>query len=64
MNIGAGEILLLLFCWIALASVFSGYCYTVAKSKNYNTTAWAIGGFLFWFIPLIAIAGMPVKEPK
>ena len=38
------------------------YCGLVADQKGYNGTAWAFGGFLFGFIALIAVAGLPDKK--
>ena len=38
------------------------YCSQVAYEKGYNGTAWAFGGFLFGFIALIAVAGLPDRK--
>ena len=38
------------------------YCGLVADQKGYNGTAWAFGGFLFGFIALIAVAGLPDRK--
>ncbi len=49
---------LLVIVWFA-----SGfYCGVVADSKGHNGTAWAFGGFFFWFIALIAVAGLPDRN--
>jgi drug/metabolite transporter (DMT)-like permease len=54
--------------WVLLvlvaAIVFGSYTAAVAKAKGYDTAAWFIGGFFFWFIPLIAIVGMPVFDQR
>ena len=38
------------------------YCGQVAHQKGYSGTAWAIGGFFFGFIALIAAAGLPDRK--
>ena len=38
------------------------YCGEVAHQKGYSGTSWAIGGFFFGFIALIAAAGLPDKK--
>ena len=38
------------------------FCVIVADQKGYNGTAWAFGGFLFGFIALIAVAGLPNRK--
>jgi len=49
---------------LVAAIVFGSYTAAVAKAKGYDTAAWFIGGFFFWFIPLIAIVGMPVFDQR
>ena len=38
------------------------FCFNVAEEKGYNGFLWFIGGFLFSFIALIAVAGLPDKK--
>jgi hypothetical protein len=49
------EILLLLFLWIVVAA----YTSQVAASKGYSAGAWALGGFLFGPLALLASLGLP-----
>jgi hypothetical protein len=41
------------------AVVCASYCYNLAREKGHNAGSWAIGGFLFSIIALIAAAGLP-----
>ena len=38
------------------------FCFNVAEEKGYNGFLWFIGGFLFNFIALIAVAGLPDRK--
>ena len=38
------------------------YCLNVAEEKGYNGFLWFVGGFLFSFAALIAVAGLPDKK--
>ena len=38
------------------------FCFNVAEEKGYNGFLWFIGGFLFSFIALIAVAGLPDRK--
>ncbi len=38
------------------------FCFNVAEEKGYNGFLWFIGGFLFSFIALIAVSGLPDKK--
>ena len=38
------------------------FCFNVAEEKGYNGFLWFIGGFLFSFIALVAVAGLPDKK--
>ncbi len=50
--------LVLVIVWLSAGF----YCGQVAHQKGYSGTAWAIGGFLFGFIALIAAAGLPDRK--
>ena len=50
--------LVLVFVWFS-AGFYSGQ---VAHQKGYSKTNWAIGGFLFGYIALIAVAGLPDRK--
>ena len=51
------------FLLYALAGIlFSMFTATVAMSKGYDRVNWALGGFLFTFVALVAIVGMPMKS--
>ncbi len=44
---------------------FGFFTAIVADEKGYNKFLWFLGGLFFYVIPLIAIAGMPLKPlPK
>ena len=45
--------------YVVVGFVFAMFCSTVAKEKGYGELKWAVIGFFFSFIALIAIAGMP-----
>ncbi|MCX5946551.1 MAG: hypothetical protein NTZ53_14920 [Cyanobacteria bacterium] len=45
--------------YVVVGFVFAMFCSTVAKEKGYGEFEWAVIGFFFSFIALIAIAGMP-----
>ena len=38
------------------------YCLNIAEEKGYNGFLWFIGGFLFSFIALIAVTGLPDRK--
>ena len=38
------------------------YCLNVAEEKGYNGFLWFVGGFLFSFAALIAVAGLPDRK--
>lgn len=61
-----GAIVSAFFVYYAILGVPFGYfTATVADEKGYNKLPWFIGGFFFLVIPLIAIAGMPLRKiPK
>lgn len=40
----------------------ASYTGVIAKLKGYDPTAWAIGGFFFGVIALLAAAGLPSKK--
>ena len=44
-----------------IAYVFGAFTETVAEEKGYDARNWFWGGFCFWFIALIAAAGLPAK---
>lgn len=44
-----------------IAYVFGAFTETVAEEKGYDARNWFWGGFCFWFIALIAAAGLPTK---
>lgn len=46
---------LLLIFWL----ISCGYTGVVASSKGHDTTSWAVGGFLFGPVALLAAAGLP-----
>ncbi len=50
--------LVLVIVWLSAGF----YCGQVAHQKGYSGTAWAIGGFFFGFIALIAAAGLPDRK--
>ena len=50
--------IVLVIVWLS-AGFYSGQ---VAHQKGYSGAAWAIGGFLFGFIALIAAAGLPDRK--
>ena len=50
--------LVLVIVWLS-AGFYSG---EVAHQKGYSGAAWAIGGFFFGFIALIAAAGLPDRK--
>ena len=50
----------LVIVWLS-AGFYSG---EVAHQKGYSGAAWAIGGFFFGFIALIAAAGLPDRKFK
>ena len=45
--------------YIFLGVIFALFCSSIAREKGYGEFAWAVIGFFFSFIGLIAIAGMP-----
>ena len=50
------------FALVILWFVSALYCGEVAHQKGYKGAAWAIGGFFFGFIALIAAAGLPDRK--
>ena len=52
------SLFVLLIGWIASAF----FCAQVAYEKGYNGSSWGIVGFLFGFIALIAVAGLPDRK--
>ena len=56
--------MVILAFFVLIASWFACgfYCSQVAYEKGYNGTTWAFGGFLFGFIALIAVAGLPDRK--
>jgi len=48
---------------LAGSIVFGSYTAFVADEKGYSGKAWFAGGFFFWLIALIAVAGLPKKGP-
>ena len=50
--------LVLIIVWLSAGF----YCGEVAHQKGYSGTSWAIGGFFFGFIALIAAAGLPDRK--
>ena len=53
-----GIFFVLIIVWLSAGF----YCGEVAYQKGYSGAAWAIGGFLFGFIALIAAAGLPDRK--
>jgi hypothetical protein len=57
-----------LFIYFVYALVCASFCHTIIKAKKYPVPfQWAIGGFLFGIITVIAAAGMPMynyEPPK
>lgn len=45
--------------YIVIGFVFAIFCSSISEAKGYDKVWWALIGFLFNFIALIAIAGMP-----
>ena len=54
--------ILVLFVLVIFWFACGFYASVVADSKGYNSTAWGFGGFLFGFVALIAVAGLPDKK--
>jgi hypothetical protein len=49
---------------LAIVNFISGFlCMLVADEKNRSNFGWLMAGFITGILALIAIAGMPVKEP-
>lgn len=46
---------------IVISYAFGAFTETVAEEKGYSARNWFWGGFCFWFIALIAAAGLPVN---
>ena len=53
-----GIFFVLIIVWLSAGF----YCGEVAYQKGYSGAAWAIGGFLFGFIALIAADGLPDRK--
>ena len=51
-----------LFVLAVLWLISGAYCGEVAEQKGYSRAAWVFGGFLFGFIALIAVAGLPDRK--
>ena len=51
-----------LFVLAVFLFISGAYCGEVAEQKGYSRSAWAFGGFLFGFIALIAVAGLPDRK--
>ena len=47
---------------VAIWLISGVYCGEVAEQKGYSRSAWVFGGFLFGFIALIAVAGLPDRK--
>jgi hypothetical protein len=45
--------------YIFIGVIFALFCSSIAREKGYSELGWALVGFFFNFIALIAIAGMP-----
>ena len=53
----------MLFIFSLIVFFIAGiFCFNVAEEKGYNGFLWFIGGFLFSFIALIAVAGLPDRK--
>lgn len=46
------------------AVVCASYSYLIADAKGWQGSSWAIGGFLFGVLALIAAAGLPDLETR
>lgn len=55
------ELLGLAAAYVAISYVWGAFTETVAEAKGYSARNWFWGGFCFWIVALIAIAGMPMK---
>ena len=53
---------LLLIPLIALWLISGAFCGEVAEQKGYSRATWVFAGFLFGFIALIAVAGLPDRK--
>jgi len=58
------ETLFIAAAYLIISYAFGAFTETVAKEKGYRGIKWYWGGFFFWFIALIAAAGLPVKSEK
>jgi len=56
-----GFIAIIVFIIIGL--ICGGFCSHVAIAKNLNGKTWGLAGFFFGLFALIAISGMPIKNP-
>ena len=53
----------MLFIFSLIVFFIAGlFCFNVSEEKGYNGFLWFIGGFLFSFIALIAVAGLPDRK--
>lgn len=50
------------FVAFGVSLIFSIFTSMVAKHKGYDTSSWGVAGFLFSFIALLAIIGMPTRN--
>jgi hypothetical protein len=46
------------------AVICAAFCHAVAKAKGRDAESWAVGGFFFGLLALIAVVGMPALTPK
>ncbi len=51
-----------LLLWFLGMLAFGFFTANVARKKGYNENVWFFGGFLFNFIALIAVAGLPLQK--
>ena len=58
--VGSRAVLAVLLVWAACC----GYTAALAGAKDMNVPLWALGGFLFGPIALIAAAGMPDRRQR
>ena len=57
-------ILVFALFFLFVGTPFGYFCAVVAEAKGYNKVTWFVSGFFFLVIPLIAIAGMPMKQTE
>ena len=52
------------FIFIFFSLITAVFCTHIANEKGYDALSWFILGFLFSFIALIAVAGMPDRQTR